>query len=225
MRLTEKKDSGHWCLRDVPWSDLKPGVVLTEKVWEKLYGVLWKLKDYEDTGLMPNEVTALNAETQKEARKMLERVTKLSDEIEQLKHGGDPGIKFFINKDGVADVYDDTYDIVIHCESEEDQKDAKEALKEIRRWIPVTEKLPEPETYILVSFDNFTLPDIATYRVDDDGSGAFYPGDEDYTYLSVGFYVNTWMPLPEPYRSEVEEKLVADTGWKDHYRGRFEKVE
>ena len=66
MRLTEKKDSGHWCLRDVPWSDLKPGVVLTEKVWEKLYGVLWKLKDYEDTGLMPNEVTALNAETQKD---------------------------------------------------------------------------------------------------------------------------------------------------------------
>ena len=44
--------------------------MLTEKVWEKLYGVLWKLKDYEDTGLMPNEVTALNAETQKEARKM-----------------------------------------------------------------------------------------------------------------------------------------------------------
>lgn len=225
MRLTEKKDSGHWCLRDVPWFDLKPGVVLTEKVWEKLYGALWKLKDYEDTGLMPNEVTALNAETQKEARKMLERVAKLSDEIEQLKHGGDPGIKFFINEDGVVDVYDDTYDIVIHCESEEDQKDAKEALKEIRRWIPVIEKLPEPETYILVSFDNFTFPDIATYRVDDDGSGAFYPGDEDYTYLSVGFYVNAWMPLPEPYRSEVEEKPVAGTGWKDHYMGRFEKVE
>ena len=142
MRLTEKKDSGHWCLRDVPWSDLKPGVVLTEKVWEKPYGVLWKLKDYEDTGLMPNVET---------------------------------------------------------------QKDAEEALKEIRRWIPVTERLPEPETYILVSFDNFTLPDIATYRVDDDGSGAFYQGDEDYTYLSTGFFVNAWMPLPEPYRAEVEE--------------------
>ena len=178
-----------------------------------------------NTGLMPNEVTALNAETQKEARKMLERVAKLPDEIEQLKHGGDPGIKFFINKDGVADVYDDTYDIVIHCESEEDQKDAKEALKEIRRWIPVTEKLPEPETYILVSFDNFTLPDIATYRVDDDGSGAFYSGDEDYTYISVGFYVNAWMPLPGVYRAEVEEKPVAGTGWKDHYMERFEKVE
>ena len=156
---------------------------------------------------------------------MLERVAKLSDEIEQLKHGGDPGIKFFINKDGVADVYDDTYDIVIHCESEKDQNDARLALKNVRRWIPVTEKLPEPETYILVSFDNFTLPDIATYRVDDDGSGAFYPGDEDYTYLSVGFYVNAWMPLPGVYRAEVEEKPVAGTGWKDHYMGRFEKVE
>ena len=74
----------------------------------------------------------------------------------------------------------------------------------------MTEKLPEPETYILVSFDNFTLPDIATYRVDDDGRGAFYQGDEDYTYLSVGFYVNAWMPLPEPYRSEVEEKRLED---------------
>ena len=109
-------------------------------------------------------------------------------------------MNIIIDENGVADVYDDTYDIVIHCESEEDQKDAELALKNVRRWIPVTEKLPEPESYILVSFDNSTLPDIATYRVDDDGSGAFYPGDEDYTYLSVGLFVNAWMPLPEPYR-------------------------
>lgn len=173
--------------------------MITKKIWEKLYGALWKLKDYEDTGVSP-------------------------DEIERMKTEGGKML-VMIDENGVADVYDDTYDIVIHCESEEDQKDAKEALKEIRRWIPVTEKLPEPETYILVSFDNFTLPGIATYRVDDDGSGAFYPGDEDYTYLSVGFYVNAWMPLPGVYRAEVEEKPVAGTGWKDHYMGRFEKVE
>jgi len=114
-------------------------------------------------------------------------------------------MNIMIDENGVADVYDDTYDIVIHCESEKDQKDAEEALKKIRRWIPVMERLPEPETYILVSFDNSTLPDIATYRVDDDGSGAFYPGDEDYTYLSVGLFVNAWMPLPEPYRMGEEE--------------------
>lgn len=205
MGLIEKNDNGSWKLKGVEWSQIKPGAVITEQVWKKLYAALWKLKDYEETGLSPDQVSELQNETQERARQMQERVARFSDEIEQLKHGGDHGIKFFINKDGIADVYDDTYDITIHCESEEDQKDAKEALKEIRRWILVTEKLPEPETYILVSFDNFTLPDIATYRVDDDGSGAFYPGDEDYTYLSVGFFVNAWMPLPEPYKAEVEE--------------------
>ena len=60
MRLTEKKDSGSWCLRDVPWNQLKPGVVITKEIWEKLYGALWKLKDYEDTGLSPIEVESVN---------------------------------------------------------------------------------------------------------------------------------------------------------------------
>lgn len=168
MRLTEKRDNGSWKLKGVEWSQIKPGAVITDQVWEKLYGALLKLKDYEKTGLSPDQVSELQNETQEQARQMLERVARLSDEIEQMKG------------------------------------------EERQQWIPVTEKLPEPETYILVSFDNFTLPDIATYRVDDDGSGAFYQGDEDYTYLSVGFYVNAWMPLPEPYRSEVEEKRLED---------------
>lgn len=60
MRLTEKKDNGHWILKDVSWDELKPGVVLTKEIWEKLYGALWKLKDYEDTGLSPKEVERVN---------------------------------------------------------------------------------------------------------------------------------------------------------------------
>ena len=60
MRLTEKKDSGHWSLKGVSWDDLKPGTVLTKKILEKLYGALWKLKDYEDTGLSPEEVERVN---------------------------------------------------------------------------------------------------------------------------------------------------------------------
>lgn len=134
MRLTEKKDNGHWRLRGVSWDDLKPGAVLTEKVWQKLYGALWKLKDYEDTGVDPDEIG--------------------------------------------------------------------NTIKYRAEWIPVTERFPESETYILVSFKNYILPDIATYRVDEDGSGAFYVGDEDHTYLSLGFFVNAWMPLPEPYHED-----------------------
>lgn len=52
-------------------------------------------------------------------------------------------MNIMFDENGVADVYDDTYDIVIHCESEEEQKDARLALKNARRWIPVTERLPE----------------------------------------------------------------------------------
>ena len=129
-----------------------------------------------------------------------------------------------IDENGVADVYDDTYDIVIHCESEEDQKGAKMALKNVRRWIPVEERLPELREYVLISFSNFSVPAIGRYDEDEEG-GAWFIGDETETLVSQDMYVNAWMPLPGAYRAEMEEKPVARTGWKDHYMGRFEKVE
>lgn len=163
MRLTEKRDNGSWKLKGVEWKQIAPDAKITDEVWWKLYKALWKLKDYEETGFSPDQVSELQDETQEQARQMLERVARLSDEIERMKG------------------------------------------EERQQWIPVAERLPEPETYILVSLDNYTLPDIAIYRVDDDGSGAFYVGALDCTYLSVGFYVNAWMSLPKPYRAEMEE--------------------
>ena len=68
-------------------------------------------------------------------------------------------------------------------------------------WIPCEERLPEDESYILVSFENCTMPDIARYEEDDEG-GTFYPGDDEKSYLSYGLFVNAWMPLPEPYRED-----------------------
>lgn len=59
-----------------------------------------------------------------------------------------------------------------------------------------------PEEYVLVSFENTTLPDIARYEVDENGNGAFYPGDEDESYTSYGVFVNAWRPLPELYKEE-----------------------
>lgn len=46
-------------------------------------------------------------------------------------------------------------------------------------WIPVDWRLPETDDYILVSFSNYTLPDIGRYEADKDGGGAFFPGDEE----------------------------------------------
>ena len=72
------------------------------------------------------------------------------------------------------------------------------------QWIPVTERLPESNDYVLMSFENFTLPAIGRYEVNDDGDGAWYFGDNDEgdTCCSAGLLVNAWMPLPEAYREE-----------------------
>ena len=83
----------------------------------------------------------------------------------------------------------------------EDREDAKDT-NVPGKWIPCSERLPKNEDYILVSFENFTLSDIARYEENEEG-GAFYPGDEEESYMSYGLIVNAWMPLPEPYR-EVE---------------------
>lgn len=68
-------------------------------------------------------------------------------------------------------------------------------------WIPVAERLPETDDYILVSFSNYTLSDIGRYEADKDGGGTFFPGDEE-RYVSFGLFVNAWMPLPKPYEED-----------------------
>lgn len=82
----------------------------------------------------------------------------------------------------------------------EDREDAKDA-NVPGKWILCSERLPEDESYILVSFKNSTMPDIARYEENDEG-GTFYPGDDEKSYSSYGFFVNAWMPLPKPYRGE-----------------------
>lgn len=84
-RLTEKINNWRWRLKGVDRKQIIPGAEITDEVWRKLYGALCRLKDYEDTGLMPDEICKLNAEAQEEARKMLEKVAKLSEEIERVK--------------------------------------------------------------------------------------------------------------------------------------------
>ena len=95
------------------------------------------------------------------------------------------------------------------------------------RWIPVEERLTEEDEYVLMSFENFTLPIIGRYEKDNDGGGAWYIGDDDGcdTCSSQNLFVNAWMPLPESYRPDEEEKPAVNIAWKDYYMDRFEKVE
>ena len=100
------------------------------------------------------------------------------------------------NESGKFEKYEPYAEIVCNTEAE---------FEKYQGWIDINDRLPDPEEYVLVSFENFTLPDIGRYEAESDGSGAFYPGDEDASYVSFGVFVNAWMPLPKVYRREETE--------------------
>lgn len=86
-RLTQKDNQGNWCVKGLPWKDLYVGQVITQEVWEKLYGCLWKLMEYEETGLSPEDVVRLNEFEQTQAAHLLR---KLNEEQyrEEGQHNG-----------------------------------------------------------------------------------------------------------------------------------------
>ena len=99
----------------------------------------------------------------------------------------------------------------------------KQAAKEYKGgWIPADMEVPPNDNYVLVSFENYNLPDIARYEEDSEG-GAFYPGDEEKSYSSFGLFVNAWQPLQEPYRPE--SKSEVPNSWQQQTMSRFERVD
>lgn len=91
-----------------------------------------------------------------------------------------------------------------HGDGAKHKADCDDLIKayEQSRWIPVDEKLPDPDELILLSFENFTVPMIGRYTVDDDDSGTFRVGDTDESFVENDLYVKAWMPLPEPWKGE-----------------------
>ena len=79
---------------------------------------------------------------------------------------GEESVDFFFNKD------------MISTEMIEDE------------WKSLDE-LPKEDEYILISFANYSLPDIG--RIED---GVFYPGDDMKSFKEYGLIVNGWRPLP-----------------------------
>ena len=120
------------------------------------------------------------------------------------------------NEDGTFSAYDDTYDITIHCETKEEQKEAIERLKSTN-WIPVSERLPEEHDSIFAKFkgtDNWkrgmfekTSKYVIATVVFDDGTvlveqahttGGIWRTDKKV----LGGTVVAWMDYPEPYKED-----------------------
>lgn len=70
--------------------------------------------------------------------------------------------------------------------------------REKHRWIPVTERIPQSDRYVLLSFKNYSLPLVGRCETDEEGS-SFFVGDETVSCSKMGVFVNAWMELPERY--------------------------
>lgn len=126
------------------------------------------------------------------------------------------GMTFVQNEDGAFSAYDDSYDVVIHCETEEEQKKVIERLK-AKNWIPVSERLPEEYDSIFAKFkgtDNWkrgmfekTSKYVIATVIFDDGvvlveqahtTDGIWRTDNEV----LGGTVVAWMEYPEPYKED-----------------------
>lgn len=108
------------------------------------------------------------------------------------------GFMLYLDDDGVARHYDDTYDITIHCESEEERQRAIEVINS-RQWIPCSERLPEiNQTVLLSTTDGEVIvgyryrPDIVWQVTTNDGR-------------------KIWVYDPENYPGNIDELPKAET--------------
>ena len=63
-RLTERDKQGNWALKGVNWQQLRIGQPITKELQQKLYGALFKLMQYENTELSPEQVKNLREENE-----------------------------------------------------------------------------------------------------------------------------------------------------------------
>ena len=116
-------------------------------------------------------------------------------------------IKLIFDEDGNAKEYDDTYDIVIHCESQEEQDKVMKKLD--RWWIPCSLHMPEEhESGILKTLGITKVSDEVFVTVEcGDGErltaiAQTYDGKWhwDFKHAFYNCKVIAWMPFPEPYK-------------------------
>ena len=107
-------------------------------------------------------------------------------------------IRLIFGDDGKARVYDDTYDVIIHCESEEEQKTAMERLASMT-WIPCSERLPEEDQEVLATTNWSDVTFACRY---DNNKWFIHEGNTNATTDDI----LAWMPMPEPYKGEQNGK-------------------
>ena len=115
------------------------------------------------------------------------------------------GMMVIIDNDGKARAYDDTYDITIHCESQEEQDEVKRRLMSEPQWIPCSERLPKkPDRYLVTVHPDYIVPNSS--GVDtllwQEKKWQFF--DELLHLTEFPDPIIAWMPLPKEYKGGDE---------------------
>ena len=103
------------------------------------------------------------------------------------------GTMMVADENGVFGIYDDTYDVIIHCESEEEQKMVMETLKKtVNPWIPIAERFPEEPLNSVIGWDTSRNRCCFVQYI----NGQWKLGNWDPVDIVA------WMPLPQPWEGE-----------------------
>ncbi len=62
-RITWKNPDGRWGVKGIPWDEID----------RRLQGALWRLKDYEETGLSPDEVERMKESFEEDKKEVVMR--------------------------------------------------------------------------------------------------------------------------------------------------------
>lgn len=92
------------------------------------------------------------------------------------------------DEDGKAIVYDNEFDVTIHCKTKEEMEEVIRELKS-RRWIPIKEKEPDTGAHVLVTYNDGVVEEL-DYNVDKYFNGELWKR------------VVAWMYMPDPARLE-----------------------
>lgn len=72
-------------------------------------------------------------------------------------------------------------------------------------WIPVSERYPESNTLVLLSFENIDIQMVGMYEEDSDG-GTFYLVANGKSCISCDLFVNAWRALPTAFNDDMLSK-------------------
>lgn len=175
-RLTYKNPDGTWGMNN--------GYDM-HKVPSELYGALWKLKDYEETGLDPERVEEINDFFNSQTAKILAELQEYKNlglTLEQLKEID----RLYLEKCKEVNV--------LAAELEELRKKySTNTNVGSSDWIPVTDRLPEESLYSVLGWDAYRERCCFVQYI----GGRFVLGDD-----TESVDIKAWRPLPEPYGEE-----------------------